>query len=137
METARDVMNQLRQVEAIRSAPDVQTVSLPATEAAAEAEQEAVGTYYWSETTATAAVVGNNLETLEPGQVYQMWLFVDGEFIDAGTFYSWQGVGHQVIDLKKVTSRRPTALGISIESGKDAEEPTGDMILWTLFPNGD
>lgn len=133
--TASEVMNQLRQVEAVRSAPDVQSVQLPSTPDSSE--PEALATYYWSKTTGTGALIGNNLKTLEPGQVYYIWLFVDGEAIFAGTFYSWQGVGHQVIDLAEITSRKPTALGVSIESGKEAEEPAGDMILWTAFPGGE
>lgn len=128
---ASQVTDQLRQIEAVRSAPDVTSVLLASTMAASPA----VATFFWSRSTGTGALVCNNLKTLDPSQVYQIWLFEDGEAISVGTFDSWQGVGHGVLDLRSLATEDIDGIGVSIEPEGGSEAPSGEMIFRGAFPH--
>ncbi len=127
---ARQVVDQLRQIEAVRSAPDVRSVNLVGTAAAPEAS----GTYYWSKAMGYGALVCNNLKTLGPGETYQVWLFVDDQALSAGTFASWQGLGQWALDLEPLSIKGVDAVGVSIEPAGGSAAPSGEMILWGTLP---
>jgi len=128
--SASQVMDQLRQIEAVRSAPDVESVALQAQPRA----PEAIGTFYWSESIGIGVLVCSKLAPLAPGQVYQMWLFADGQATSAGTFTSWQGIGHVIVDLTKLSGRTPDAIGVSIEAEGGSWVPSSEMILLGRLP---
>lgn len=127
---ASQLTDQLRQMEAIRSAPDVKSVALQAQPWA----PEVVASFYWSEVTGRGALVCSKLAPLEPGQVYQLWLLFDGQAISAGTFTPWQGVGYLIFELGPLTEH-PHAVGVSVEPEGGSPAPSSEMILLAPFPH--
>lgn len=127
---ASQLTDQLRQMEAVRSAPDVKSVALQAQPWA----PEVVASFYWSEVTSRGALVCSKLAPLEPGQVYQLWLLFDGQAISAGTFTPWQGIGYLIFDLGPLTEH-PDAVGVSVEPLGGSRTPSSEMILLAPFPH--
>ena len=125
------VTDQLRQMEAIRSVPDVRSVTLASTAAL----PEAMATFYWSESAGTAVLVCNNLPTLEPHQAYQLWLLVGDRHVSAGTFNSFNDIAVHTLDLQALgVEQGPKKVGVSIEPAKGSARPSGDFILLAHLP---
>ncbi|MFQ6020056.1 MAG: anti-sigma factor domain-containing protein [Dehalococcoidia bacterium] len=127
---ASQVTDRLPQMEAVRTTPDVQSLRL----AAIPAQAQAMATFYWSDSTGTAAIVCHNMPTLEPDQVFQIWLFNGQQARDAGSFSSWQGVAYHVIDLRSLDGQSFESIGVFIEPAAGSDAPSGDMILTASLP---
>ncbi|MBI1886536.1 MAG: anti-sigma factor [Chloroflexi bacterium] len=121
-----------QQITAMLAASDVERIAVDPT----EAMPSAVATYYRSYSVGRAAIVCNNLRSLEPGQTYQLWLFVgEHDPVSAGTFTPSDGVAHHVVDLERLDlEREPMAVGVSIEPAGGSERPTSRLVLFAPLP---
>lgn len=120
-------LTEQQQIMAVLASPDVQGVSLKATDPASQAE----AVYQWSASAGTGALLCNNLPPLQEGQVYQVWFLTEGDSYSAGSFQTWDGIGQLGMDLRDLPER-PIAIGVSIEDDPGAQTP-GEMFLYAEF----
>ena len=118
-------LGQQRQMMAVLAAPDVRQLLVPATSSGSEA----LGVYYWSETSRKGLLVCHHLPALKADEVYQVWLLIDRETVPAGAFECWDDVGQLLMDLSTL-KHPPEAIGVSIERARGSDRPTGEMLLW-------
>ncbi len=127
IETADTRLSQQQQLITVLAAPDIQQVSLEATDPASPA----TAVYQWSDSGGTGALLCNNLASLQQGQVYQVWFLTEGDSYPAGSFQTWDGIGQLSTDLDDLP-QRPIAIGVSIEDAEGAAEP-GELFLRAKF----
>ncbi len=127
IETADARLSQQQQLMTVLAAPDVQQISLEATDPASPA----TAVYQWSISTGTSALLCNNLASLQEGQMYQVWFLTERDSYPAGSFHTWDGIGQLSMDLDDIPEH-PAAIGVSIEDADGAAEPS-DMFLFAEF----
>jgi anti-sigma-K factor RskA len=129
--TVSQVADQLPQMEAVRFTPDVESLTLAST----PSQPQAWATYYWSDSTGTAAIVCHNLPTLEENLTYQLWLLVGDRQVSAGTFNSWNDIALYTLDFQTLELEQgPKKVSVSIEPAGGSDSPTGVMILTGSLP---
>ncbi len=114
-------------IAAVLAAPDIQQITLEARDPASPA----TAVYQWSDSGGTAALLCNNLASLQQGQVYQVWLITEVDSYSAGSFQAWDGIGQLSMDLDDLPEH-PIAIGVSIEDTDGAVKP-GEMFLFAEF----
>lgn len=125
--TADARLTQQQQLITVIAAPDVQEISLEATDPASPA----TAVYQWSISAGTSALLCNNLVSLQEGQAYQVWFLTERDIYPAGSFQTWDGIGQLSMDLDDIPEH-PAAIGVSIEDADGAEEP-GELFLRAEF----
>jgi hypothetical protein len=113
----------------VLSAPDRREIDIPPT----SPETQAAAVFQWSAAHGQAFVTCNKLPPLQGGQVYQVWLYVNGTPTSAGTFTAAEGVGQLPFDMTVIDAPL-TGVGISVEEDADAIAPTGKMLLYGSLP---
>jgi hypothetical protein len=113
----------------VLSAPDRRAFDIPP----ASPETQSTAVFQWSAAHREGFVTCNKLPPLEGGQVYQVWLYVDGTPTSAGTFRTVDGVGQLGLDLTMMDAP-VSAVGITLEEVDGATEPTGKMLLYGSLP---
>ena len=126
VEDAGETLNEQSQIMAVLAAPDVQEVSLDATDDTTSAG----ATYQWSDSAGTGALLCNNLPAPQEGQEYKVWFLTEDHSYAAGSFQTWDGIGQLTMDLEDLPEL-PVAIGVSVEH-VDAQEP-GEMFLIAEF----
>ncbi len=126
VEDAGETLNEQSQIMAVLAAPDVQEVTLDATDLTTSAG----ATYQWSNSAGTGALLCNNLPALQAGQEYKVWFLTQDHSYAAGSFQIWDGIGQLTMDLEDLPEL-PVAIGVSVEH-VDAQEP-GEMFLLAEF----
>ena len=127
IETADARLSQQQQLLTVLSAPDFQQITLEARDPASPS----TAVYQWSDSGGTAALLCNNLASLQQGQVYHVWLITEVDSYSAGSFQTWDGIGQLSMDLDDLPEH-PIAIGVSIEDTDGAVKP-GEMFLFAEF----
>ncbi len=126
VEDAGEILDEQRQLMAILAAPDVERVTLDATDHTTSAE----AIYQWSSSAGTGALLCNNLPSVQEGQEYKVWFITEDHSYPAGRFQTWAGIGQLSMDLDDLPEL-PDAIGVSIDDA-DAREP-GEWFLFAEF----
>ena len=126
IESAGERLTEQQQIMAVLAAPDVQEVSLDATDHTTSAG----AVYQWSNSAGTGALLCNNLPALQEGQEYMVWFLTQDHSYAAGSFQTWDGIGQLTMDLEDLPEL-PVSIGVSLEH-VDAQEP-GQMFLLAEF----
>ncbi|MCH8920282.1 MAG: anti-sigma factor, partial [Chloroflexi bacterium] len=126
IESAGERLTEQQQIMAVIASPDVQEVSLDATDHTTSAG----AVYQWSNSAGTGALLCNNLPALQEGQEYMVWFLTQDHSYAAGSFQTWDGIGQLTMDLEDLPEL-PVAIGVSVEH-VDAREP-GQMFLLAEF----
>ena len=126
VESAGQRLTEQQHIMAVFVAPDVQRVTLNAT----DPTSSAVAVYQWSISAGTGALLCNNLPALQEGQEYKVWFLTQNQSYEAGNFQTWDGIGQLSLDLGDLPEL-PVAFGVSIEHA-NAREP-GQIFLLAEF----
>jgi len=130
--SATRVMGQQQQMLSMLAVPDVLGVAMTAR----PHEPGVSGVYYYSQEMGWGAVSANNLPPLEEGQVYRLWLVMNGERVTAGDFTPWRGIAIYTFDFSSVQLMgAPDGVAVSAEPPR--VEPSGmaeGYILYASFP---
>jgi hypothetical protein len=131
VQTAGAQISQQRNLMSILAAPDAEQITLVSTTPTAQSESATAATYRWSKSAGKGALFCNELPRLEEGQVYRLWFVTPTDAYEAGSFYSWEGVGQMSVDLDDVPSG-VTRIGISIQDADDNRKPDSMLLLADL-----
>jgi hypothetical protein len=95
---------------------------------------DAVAHYSWSPQSGKGFIRCENMPALAPGKVYEAWISVQKDRFPIGTFHSEPDGSCQLTTDLSFLAKRPTGIGISIESIPGAlEGPTDGWMLYAHF----
>lgn len=123
-EELRRQLQSQEQILAILTSPESRTVAIDDT----GAQPDARGMLTIDDAIQTAVLTVANLEPLEQGRVYQLWLIQDGEPVSAGVFDVGED-GRETLLIPYGQVGTFDAIGVSIEPEGGSEQPTGDFVL--------
>lgn len=89
--------------------------------------------YTWSPETHKGFMICDNLPSLEPGEVYQVWVVTDAnQNVPMTTFSSTDGTCQATMDFAAVTlTGHPTGIGVTAEDAPGGStQPTGPWLLY-------
>jgi hypothetical protein len=89
--------------------------------------------YTWSPDSRKGFMVCDNLPSLKPGEVYQVWVVTDSsQSVPMATFTSTDGTCQATMDFAAVSlTGRPTGIGVTAEDAPGgATQPTGPWLLY-------
>lgn len=121
-------LEQQRQIMALLSHPDTQSV--PMTPVSSSSRASAV--YGWTRSGGQAFILCQGLPALQPGQVYQAWFALGKDYLPALIFSSSDGTCLIPMDVGWLTGR-PNGIGITIEPEGGSDQPSGQWVLYATF----
>lgn len=127
-EAADAQLEQQRQIMAVLSHPDTQSV--PMTPVSSSSRASAV--YGWSRSGGQAFILCQGLPALEAGQVYQAWFAIGNDYVPARIFSTSDGTCLIPMDVGWLTGR-PNGIGITIEPDGGSGQPSGQWVLYAAF----
>lgn len=127
-EAADAQLEQQRQIMAVLSHPDTQSVPMTPTSSTSRAS----AVYGWSRSRGQAFILCQGLPALKPGQVYQAWFAIGTDYLPARIFSTSDGTCLIPMDVGWLTGR-PSGIGITIEPEGGSDQPSGQWVLYATF----